>query len=29
MQTKSSSLGLRFSFLTSLMGLKDGYGLDG
>jgi hypothetical protein len=28
MQTKASSLGLRVSFLTSLLALKDGFGLD-
>jgi hypothetical protein len=29
MQIKVSSLGLGVSFLTSLIGLKDGFGLDG
>jgi hypothetical protein len=29
MQIKVSSLGLGISFLTSLLGLKDGLGLDG
>jgi hypothetical protein len=29
MQIKVSSLGFRVSFLTSLIGLKDGFGLDG
>jgi hypothetical protein len=29
LQIKAFSLGLRVSFLTSLLGLNDGFGLDG